>query len=345
MGDDLQILGRYDKHHLVPFGEYMPFDKLAALIGFKTLVHVGDGFTPGPSPVALAVPGLPSVQPLICFEGLFPSSFARTGPRPAWIANISNDAWFGETSGPWQHLNLASYRAIEEGMPVVRATPTGVSAVVDAYGRPTALLGLGKAGVIDADLPPTLGPTLYSRWRDVPFWIFFAGGAMIAPGAGSGGHSFSRRCELAWIIGWLLMASDAINDRSPHPIDLHVGQRIRARRKEVRVSQETLAEQLGLTFQQVQKYEKGSNRVSASKLYDIARALSASIEYFFRGFPDGDGYAVREDDTQPFVHDFITTTEGQELVTQFSKIADPQVRKQVLDLIKSIARNQGAAAT
>ncbi len=180
IGDDLQALARYDKHHLVPFGEYMPFDWLAAAIGFKTLVHIGDGFTSGPVPVALTVPGLPPVQPLICYEGLFPSSFARTGPRPAWIANVSNDAWFGETSGPWQHLNLASYRAIEEGLPLVRATPTGISAVVDAYGRPTALLGLGKAGVIDADLPPALTPTPYSRWRDVPFWIFCFGGAIVA---------------------------------------------------------------------------------------------------------------------------------------------------------------------
>ncbi len=180
VGNDLQTLGRYDKHHLVPFGEYMPFDKIAAAIGFKALVHVADGFTAGPKPVALGLPGLAPLQPLICYEGLFPSSFARTGPRPAWIANVSNDAWFGETSGPWQHLNLASYRAIEEGVPVIRATPTGVSAVVDAFGRPKALLGLGKAGVIDADLPAALPRTPYSRWRDVPFWIFCVTGLIVA---------------------------------------------------------------------------------------------------------------------------------------------------------------------
>jgi len=180
VGSDLQMLGRYDKHHLVPFGEYMPFDKLAAAIGFKTLVHIGDGFTAGPPSVAFSVPGLAPLQPLICYEGLFPSAFARTGPRPAWIANVSNDAWFGETSGPWQHLNLASYRAIEEGVPVVRATPTGVSAVVDGYGRPKAVLKLGVSGVIDADLPPALAPPPYARWRDVPFWIFCIAGAMIA---------------------------------------------------------------------------------------------------------------------------------------------------------------------
>jgi apolipoprotein N-acyltransferase len=180
-GDDLSTLGVYDKRHLVPFGEYMPMDKLAGAVGFKALVHIGDGFTPGPRPVAMSLPGFAPFQPLICYESLFPSSFARTGPRPTWIVNVSNDAWFGETSGPWQHLNIASYRAIEEGVPIVRATPTGVSAVIDGYGRPKTLLGLGKAGVIDADLPQALAPTPYSRWRDGPFWILCLSGAMIVP--------------------------------------------------------------------------------------------------------------------------------------------------------------------
>jgi apolipoprotein N-acyltransferase len=91
--------------------------------------------------------------------------------RPAWILNVSNDAWFGRTSGPLQHLNIASYRAIEEGLPMVRATPTGVSAVIDAYGRvqPAARLGLGDFGIIDAPLPPALAPTPYVRWDDGVF--------------------------------------------------------------------------------------------------------------------------------------------------------------------------------
>jgi transcriptional regulator with XRE-family HTH domain len=129
-------------------------------------------------------------------------------------------------------------------------------------------------------------------------------------------------------------------DKAPNPIDLHVGQRIRARRKEVRVSQEKLAEQLGLTFQQVQKYEKGANRVSASKLYEIARALQASIEYFFRGLadPSSTQEGVAEENAGPFVHDFITTAEGQELASEFPKIQDPKVRKHVLELVKSLAQ-------
>jgi apolipoprotein N-acyltransferase len=119
----LSVLATYDKFRLVPFGEFMPLDGLAAKVGFKQLVHVGDGFTPGPAPRPISPAGIPPLQPLICYESLFPG-FTReggrlTGVRAAWIANVSNDAWFGTTSGPWQHLNIASYRAIEEGLPMV----------------------------------------------------------------------------------------------------------------------------------------------------------------------------------------------------------------------------------
>jgi apolipoprotein N-acyltransferase len=173
---DLDLNGIYDKYRLVPFGEYLPAEGLLAPLGFKKLVHVTDGFDAGPPPRPIAPTAIPPVQPLICYESLFPgfvSHGARIGGRPAWIVNISNDAWFGRTSGPWQHLNIASYRAIEEGLPMVRATPTGVSAVIDAYGRtlPGAELGQGAFGVIDAPLPPPLPPTPFSRWGDTFFWL------------------------------------------------------------------------------------------------------------------------------------------------------------------------------
>ena len=179
----------YDKFRLVPFGEYLPFAGVLGPIGFKDLVHIGDGFSAGPRPHAIRPPGMPPVQPLICYESLFPGftreGAAKGGGRAAWIANVSNDAWFGKTYGPVQHLNLASYRAIEEGLPMVRATPTGVSAVIDAYGRirPGAMLGQGIAGVIDAPLPPALAPTLFSRWGDKLFWLFmFLSAAAAAKG-------------------------------------------------------------------------------------------------------------------------------------------------------------------
>lgn len=171
-GEALRVSGIYDKHHLVPFGEYVPFGEIAGKIGFRSLVHMPDDFTAGPTPRPLIAAGLPPVQPLICYEALFPG-LAGHGARPAWILNISNDAWFGQGSGPLQHLNIASYRAIEQGLPIVRSTPTGVSAVIDAYGRmlPGKQLGLSKLGVIDARLPSALAPTPYSRWGDLGFWL------------------------------------------------------------------------------------------------------------------------------------------------------------------------------
>jgi apolipoprotein N-acyltransferase len=174
---DLKIEAFYDKYRLVPFGEFMPLDGLASRLGIKALVHVGDGFSAGARPAPLAVPGLPIMQPLICYEALY-SGFTRagalrTGKRAAWIVNISNDAWFGTGIGPRQHLNLASYRAIEEGLPMIRATPTGISGFIDAHGRliPGEVLGEGAMGVIDAPLPAALQPTLFDLWGDGAFFV------------------------------------------------------------------------------------------------------------------------------------------------------------------------------
>ena len=173
--DDLAVTAIYDKHRLVPFGEYLPLDRYLAPLGVKQLIHVGDGFTPGPTPRPISPPGVPTLQPLICYESLFPGltrdGARAAGRRPAWIVNVSDDAWFGFTSGPWQHLNLASYRAIEEGLPMVRATPTGISAVIDAYGRvlPGKQLGQGAFGAIDARLPPASAPTFFEGCGNLPF--------------------------------------------------------------------------------------------------------------------------------------------------------------------------------
>jgi apolipoprotein N-acyltransferase len=165
----LRVTGFYDKHRLVPFGEFIPLGDLAGRLGIRSLVHMPEDFTAGPPPRPLIVAGVPAVQPLICYEALFPG--LAIGPRPKWILNVSNDAWFGRTSGPWQHLNIASYRAIEEGLPIIRATPTGVSAVIDPQGRilPGKSLGLGQFGIIDSRLPSPTPPTPYSRWGDGPF--------------------------------------------------------------------------------------------------------------------------------------------------------------------------------
>lgn len=173
--DDIEVVGVYDKHRLVPFGEFLPLDALLTDLGVKSLAHLGDGFETGPRPAALQVaPGL-IVQPLICYEALFPG-LARPDPRVRALINVSNDAWFGVTSGPLQHLNLSSYRAIEAGRPMVRATPTGVSALIDARGRilPGARLDLGQAGVIDGLLPNNGAPTPFSRLGAAPFLALLA---------------------------------------------------------------------------------------------------------------------------------------------------------------------------
>lgn len=181
----LEPAGVYDKFRLVPFGEYMPLDGLVSRLGVKQMVHVGDGFAPGPRPRPMSVAGLPPFQPLICYESLF-SGFTREGARaarlrPQWIVNISNDAWFGTQSGPAQHLNLASYRAIEEGLPMARATPTGISAMIDPFGRAVAgtRLGEGVLGVSQTRLPAALAPTSFDRWGEGPFWLLLAVSAIV----------------------------------------------------------------------------------------------------------------------------------------------------------------------
>lgn len=167
---DLELVGIYDKHRLVPFGEYLPADKFLTAIGFKSLAHLTDGFTTGPPPTPLSISPELLVQPLICYESLFPG-LAKPDPNVRALINVSNDAWFGVTSGPPQHLNLASYRAIESAKPLLRGTPTGISGVIDARGRlaPNASIGLGKSGVIDAQIPGMGEVTPYDVFGDLAF--------------------------------------------------------------------------------------------------------------------------------------------------------------------------------
>jgi apolipoprotein N-acyltransferase len=167
---DVEVVGIYDKHRLVPFGEYLPADALMTRLGVKSMAHLGDGFATGPESRPLRIAPDLLVQPLICYESLFPR-LAKPVPGVRAIVNVSNDAWFGVTSGPLQHLNLASYRAIETGLPLIRATPTGVSALIDAQGRilPGARLKLGESGVIDGNVPNVGSPTLFSRLGHWPF--------------------------------------------------------------------------------------------------------------------------------------------------------------------------------
>ncbi|MDR3518662.1 MAG: apolipoprotein N-acyltransferase [Azospirillaceae bacterium] len=156
------ILASYDKAHLVPFGEYVP---LRGLLPIAALAADRGDFSAGPGPRTLHLPGLPPVSPLICYEAIFPGEVTARDDRPQWLLNITNDAWYLNSAGPHQHFAIAQVRAVEEGLPLVRAANTGISGVVDSYGRITARLGLGQSGVIDANLPQALpNPTLFSRF-------------------------------------------------------------------------------------------------------------------------------------------------------------------------------------
>ncbi|MGB6346327.1 MAG: apolipoprotein N-acyltransferase [Methyloceanibacter sp.] len=164
LDDKAEIVDSYDKIHLVPFGEYLPFQDFMESLGFMQLTGIRGGFSPGLSPRRLTIPGAPPATPLICYEIIFPDEVTAAGPRPGWLLNVTNDAWFGTSAGPYQHFHQAELRAVEQGLPVVRAANTGISAIIDPYGRVIAELGLEQEGVVDGLLPKALSPTPYRRW-------------------------------------------------------------------------------------------------------------------------------------------------------------------------------------
>lgn len=164
-----RVVATYDKAHLVPFGEYVP---LRSILGFAKVTQGRLDFSAGPGPRTLDVAGLPPFGALICYEAIFPGAVTDPGRRPAWLLNLTNDGWFGDSAGPHQHFAAAQLRAVEEGIPVVRAANSGISGVIDAYGRPRARLGLGHAGVLEAALPAGLSaPTPFARLANLPVVI------------------------------------------------------------------------------------------------------------------------------------------------------------------------------
>ncbi len=161
----------YDKHHLVPFGEYIPLAHLFSNIGFLgAAAQATGGYTRGAGPEVLDIGPLGKALPLICYEGVFPRNL-RLDERPDWLLLITNDAWFGTFSGPYQHLAQARLRAVEQGLPMVRVANTGISAMIDAQGRVLESIPLGEAGYRDIPLPAPLPPTFYSRTGDGPLLL------------------------------------------------------------------------------------------------------------------------------------------------------------------------------
>jgi apolipoprotein N-acyltransferase len=177
LDSEARILGTYDKLHLVPFGEYVPFEKTMAALGITQNTHMNSGFASGSTRRSMTTPGAPPYAPLICYEAIFPEGAAGDEGRPGWLLNLTNDAWFGTSTGPYQHLHQTRLRAIEQGLPLVRAANTGISAIIDSHGRILASLPLNTQGAIDHALPTAIAPTLYARWGEswlivVAFLIF-----------------------------------------------------------------------------------------------------------------------------------------------------------------------------
>ncbi|WP_323040457.1 apolipoprotein N-acyltransferase [Gemmobacter sp.] len=172
---DPEIRALYDKAHLVPFGEYIPLgDAMADWLGiFSFSPREGFGYSAGPGPRLLDLGSLGTLQPLICYEAVFPY-FQRAVGRPGWMLQVTNDAWFGDDAGPFQHLALARLRAVENGVPLVRVANTGVSAMIDARGGVLAEIGLNRMGHLDVPLPGALPPTPYARlggWPAIVAWL------------------------------------------------------------------------------------------------------------------------------------------------------------------------------
>lgn len=163
LDENANLRAQYDKFHLVPFGEYLPFDSLLRSLGLDQLTGGGEGFQEGIGPRTLSIANIPSFSPLICYEVIFPDRVSDWNDRPQWLLNITNDAWFGVSEGPYQHLALARMRAVEEGLAVVRVAGSGITAVIDPLGRDIARLPVGARGILDSALPmplrdlPTLG--------------------------------------------------------------------------------------------------------------------------------------------------------------------------------------------
>ena len=174
-----QVAARYDKWRLVPGGEFLPLAWLLEPLGFQKVVRTPGSFTSGSGPRTIALPGAPDAGFLVCYEVVFPDKLVDPAHRPGFIVNVTNDGWFGRSTGPYQHVAQARMRSIEQGLPLVRAANTGVSAVIDSYGRYLHQLPLMEAGVIDSPLPVASPATLYAEWGD---WILLL---MVALSAGS----------------------------------------------------------------------------------------------------------------------------------------------------------------
>jgi apolipoprotein N-acyltransferase len=180
INDGGEIEAAYDKVHLVPFGEYLPLEGVFATLGLRQLVAIPGGFAAGTIHRTMAAGAAPPFSPLICYEAIFPGTVVEPGTRPGWLLNVTNDGWYGNTPGPYQHFLQARVRAVEEGLPLVRAANSGISAIVDGYGRIQASLPVDDTRIIDGALPKALPATIYARYGDLILAVMLALTSVIA---------------------------------------------------------------------------------------------------------------------------------------------------------------------
>jgi len=171
--DRPHVLGLYDKVLLVPFGEYFPLSNLVSSFGVQSLQELVAGYSPGPEFITIDTAGAPAFSPLICYEVVFTGVVPSGAQRPQWILNISNDAWFGPTAGPRQHLNITRYRAIETGLPIIRSASRGFSGVIDSFGRMPVRVDRRFNGVTDVELPEPVSRTFYVITYGSLFWFMY----------------------------------------------------------------------------------------------------------------------------------------------------------------------------
>ena len=179
MNGQARMLSYYDKTHLVPFGEYLPFQRILEATGFEQLTRLKGGFAAGDGPRLTVAPNIPPFIALICYEIIFPNAIREAGTAPEWMLNLTNDAWFGDSIGPYQHFHQAKIRAVEQGLPLVRVANTGITAVTGPRGRFIAAIPRNSARILDTRLPRAAGKTVFVIWGwgilPLFFLIIFAG--------------------------------------------------------------------------------------------------------------------------------------------------------------------------
>ena len=180
---EANLIARYDKWRLVPGGEFLPFASILEPLGFQKVARTPGSFEAGGGPTSIAIPGAPAAGFLVCYEAIFPDALVDPANRPGWLINVTNDGWFGNSTGPYQHLAQLRLRAIEQGLPAARSANTGISAIIDPYGRIESSLPIGASGVINGPLPMALAATSYAQFGDWPSVIVIAIGLLAGIGA------------------------------------------------------------------------------------------------------------------------------------------------------------------